>query len=140
MSYPIHIHTLCGVVALTASHLSDGAQQLAIGVENNAEWQEQAEGKKADDVGDIVCGLGPPVHWAGGAWTFWPITAPAYQGRHCPGYRVEPREADSSQHGAVVSATGYSGRNHGAVTFIGQDSEGDEGDDAWEGGRGVKEK
>lgn len=62
MSYPIYIHVLRGAVALTASHLSDGAQQLAIGVENNAEWQEQAEGKKADDVGDIVCGLGPPVH------------------------------------------------------------------------------
>lgn len=62
MSYPKHVHMLCGAVALIASHLSDGAQQLAIGVENNAEWQEQAEGKKADDVGDIVCGLGPPVH------------------------------------------------------------------------------
>lgn len=44
------------------SHLSDGVQQHAVGVEDDAERQDQAEGEQADDVGDIVGRLGPPVH------------------------------------------------------------------------------
>lgn len=44
------------------SHLSDGVQQLAIGVQDDAERQDQAEGEQADDVGDIVWRLGLPVH------------------------------------------------------------------------------
>lgn len=120
------------------SHLSDGVQQHAVGVEDDAERQDQAEGEQADDVGDIVGRLGPPVHWAGGAGTLGPVPAPAQQRRYRPGHRVEPGEADSSQRRAVLSAAGYGGRNHGAVTLVGQNSEGNQGDDAW--GRGSTEK
>lgn len=45
-----------------STHLSDGVQQFAVGVEDDAEGQEQAEHKQADDVGDVVGRLGPPVH------------------------------------------------------------------------------
>lgn len=105
-------------------------QQLAVRVEDHAERQDQAEGEQADDVGDIVWRLGPPVHRAGGAGTLGPVSAPAQQRRYSPGHRVEPGEADPSQRRAVLSAVGYGGRHHGAVTLIGQNGEGYEGDDA----------
>lgn len=111
-------------------HLSDGVQQLAVGVEDDAERQHQAEGEQADDVGDIVRRLGLPVHRAGGAGTLGPVPAPAQQRGHSPGHGVEPGEADPSQRRAVVPAVGYSGRHHGAVTLVGEDGEGDQGDDA----------
>lgn len=112
------------------SHLSDGVQQLAVGVEDDAEWQDQAEGEQADDVGDVVGRLGPPVHRAGGAGTLGPVFAPAQQRRYSPDHRIEPGEADPSQRWAVVSAVSYSGRHHGAVTLVGQNGEGNQRDDA----------
>lgn len=105
-------------------------QQFAVGVEDDAERQQQAEREQADDVGDVVGRLGPPVHRAGGAGTLWAIPAPAQQRRHGPSQRVEPGEADPSQHWPVVSVAGYGGRHHGAVTLIGQDGEGNQRDDA----------
>lgn len=114
----------------TATRLSDGAQQLAVGVEDDAEGQQQTEGEQADYVGDIVGRLAPPVHRAGRARTLRPIAAPAHQRWYSPAQRVEPGEADPRQHRTVVAAAGYSGGNHGAIAFIGQDCQGDEGDDA----------
>lgn len=105
-------------------------QQFAVGVEDDAEGQQQAEGKQADDVGDVVGRLGPPVHRAGGAGTLGPVAAPAQQRRHGPGQRVEPGEADPSQHWPVVSVAGHGGRHHSEVTLVGQDGEGDQRDDA----------
>lgn len=112
------------------SYLSDGMQQFAIGVEDDAERQEQAEGEQADDVGDIVWRLGPPVNRAGGAGTLGTVFAPAQQRRNSPGHRVQPGEADPCQHWAVVSAVGHSGRHHGAVALVGQNGQGNQGDNA----------
>lgn len=109
-------------------------QQFAVGVEDDAEGQEQAERKQADDVGDVVGRLGPPVHRAGGAGALGPVPAPAQQRRHGPGQRVEPGEADPCQHWPVISVAGYGGGHHGAVALVGQDGEGDQRDDAWGGG------
>lgn len=113
-----------------STNLSDDVQQFSVGVEDDTEWQEQAEREQADDVGDVVGRLGPPVHRAGCAGTLGPVPAPAQQRRHGPGERVEPGEADPSQHGPVVSVAGYGGRHHGAVTLVGQDGEGYQRDDA----------
>lgn len=66
-----------GWAAGGTTHLSDGVQQFAVGVEDDAERQQQAEREQADDVGDVVGRLGPPVHRAGGAGTLWAIPAPA---------------------------------------------------------------
>lgn len=110
----------------TESHLSDGVQQLAVGVEDDTEWQKQAEDEQADDVGDVIGRLGPPIHRASGAGTLRPVFAPAQQWRHGPGHRVEPGEADPSQRWAVLSAAGNGGRNHGAVTLIGENGEGNQ--------------
>lgn len=112
------------------SDLSDGVQKLAVGVEDDAEWQDQAEGKQADDVGDIVWRLGLPVNRAGGAGTLGSILAPAQQWGNSPGHRVEPGEADPSQCRAVVPAVGHSGRHHGAVALIRQNGQGYQRDDA----------
>lgn len=71
-------------------------QQPAIGVDDDAEGQEQAENEQADDVGDVVWCLRPPVDRAGGAGTLWPVFAPPQQRGHSPGHGVEPREADPS--------------------------------------------
>lgn len=111
-------------------HLSDGVQQLAVGVENDTERQHQAEGEQADDVGDVVRRLALPVHRAGGAGTLRSVPAPAQQRGYGPGHRVEPGEADPSQHRAVLPAVGDVGRHHGAVTLVGEDGEGDHGDEA----------
>lgn len=59
------------------SHLSDGVQQLAVRVQDDAERQDQAEDEQANDVGDVVRRLRPPVHRAGGAGTLGPVSAPA---------------------------------------------------------------
>lgn len=113
------------------SHLSDGVQQPAVGVDDDAKRQDEAEGEQANNVGDIVRRLGPPVDWTGGARSLGPIFAPAHQWRNSPGHGVEPGEADPSQRWAEVSAVGYGGRHHGAVPLVGQNRQGYKGDDAW---------
>lgn len=105
-------------------------QQLAVGVQDDEEGQEQAECEQADDVGDVVGRLRPPVHRAGGAGALGPVPAPAQQRRYSPGHGVEPGEADPAEHRAVLPAAGYSGRHHGAVTLVGQNGEGNQRDDA----------
>lgn len=112
------------------SNLSYGVQQLAVGVQDDAERQHQAEGEQADDVGDVVRRLGPPVDRARGAGTLGAVPAPAQQRRCGPGQGVEPGEADAPQRRAVVCAVGHGGRHHGAVTLVGQHGEGNQGDDA----------
>ena len=108
-------------------------QQLAVRVEDDTERQNQAEGEQANDVGDIVWCLGLPVDRAGGAGTLGPVFAPAQQRRDSPGHGVEPGEADPSQRWAEVSAVGYSGCHHGAVTLVGQNGQGNQGNNAWGG-------
>lgn len=120
----------CLTFTSAASHLSDGVQQLAVGVEDDTEWQNQAEGEQADDVGDVIGRLGPPIHRASCAGTLGPVFAPAQQRRYGPGHRVEPGEADPSQRRAVISAAGDGGRHHGAVTLIGENGEGNQRHDA----------
>lgn len=130
-----HTHTFEQLSHITLtfreSHLSDGVQEPPIRVEDDAKGQNEAENEQADDVGDVVRRLRPPVHRAGGARTLWPIFAPTQQRRHSPGHRVEPREADPCQRWAEVSAIGHGGRHHGAVTLVGQNSQRNQGHDAW---------
>lgn len=102
-------------------------QQLAVGVEDDAERQNEAEGEQADDVRDIVWRTCPPVNRAGGAGTLRTISAPAQQRRHGPGHGVKPGEADPCQRWAEVSTVCSSRRHHGAVALVGQNSQGDEG-------------
>lgn len=112
------------------THLSDGQQQFTVGVEDDAERQQQTEDKQTHDVGDVVQRLGLPVHGAGGPWALWPITAPAQERRNCPDHRVETGEADPSQGRAEIPAVGYSGRHHGTVAFVGDDGQNYEGENS----------
>lgn len=128
------LSSLCFPHVTFTSHLSDGVQQLAVGEEDDTERQNQAEGEQADDVGDVIGRLGSPIHRASGAGTLRPVFAPAQQRRYGPGHRVEPGEADPAQRRAVLSAAGNGGRNHGAVTLIGENGEGNQRHDAWRTG------
>lgn len=121
----------CTCSIFAEPHLSDGVEQPAIGVDDDTKRQDQAEGEQANDVGDIVGRLGPPVDRAGGSGSLWAVFAPADQRRNSPGNRVEPGEADPSDCRAEVSTIGQGGRHHGAVTLVGQNGQGYEGDDAW---------
>lgn len=103
-------------------------QHPSIRVDDDAKWQDQAEGEQADDVGDIVRRMRLPVDRACGAGALGPVFAPAQQRRHSPGERVEPGEADPSQRRAEVSAVSYRGRHHGGVTLVGQNRQGNQGD------------
>lgn len=49
-------------LAFAESHLSDGVQEPAVRVEDDAKGQNQAESEQADDIGNVVHCLGPPVN------------------------------------------------------------------------------
>jgi len=112
-------------------HLANGEQQAAVGVEDDAEGQRQAEQEQAQDVGHVVGRLRAPVHRAGGPGALGAVAAPAQQRRHGPRHGVEPGEADAQQGGGVAPGVGHGGAEYGAVTLVGQHRQRDQGHDAW---------
>jgi len=58
------------------THLFNGMQQLTIAENNDQEGDNQAKNEEADDVRNVIGGLGCPVYRAGGSRAFWAIAAP----------------------------------------------------------------
>lgn len=113
------------------SHLSDGAQQLPIGEDDDYEGHDEAEDKQADDVGYAVGSLGRPFDRAGGARTLQAIAAPAEEGRQGPDQGVDPGQYDAQWGLTVVRSVSLGRGHHGAVALIGEDGQGDQRHDAW---------
>lgn len=113
------------------THLSDGVQQFSIAEDDHQEGHDQAEDEQADDVRYIICCLGCPVHRAGGPRTLWTISAPAKERRQGPYEGVDPRQHDAQRDLSVVGGICLSGGHHSAVALIGEDSQGDQGNDAY---------
>ncbi|TNN81449.1 hypothetical protein EYF80_008221 [Liparis tanakae] len=116
---------------LVVPHLSDGAQKLPVAVHDDQERHDEAEDKQADDVRYAIRRLGRPVDRAGGPRTLWAIVAPAKERRHSPDEGVDPGQGDAQVDLLVVGGVRLSGRHHGAVALIGEDGQGDQGDDAY---------
>lgn len=112
-------------------HLSDGAQQLPVAEYDHQERHNQAEDKQADDVRYVVCRLGCPVDRAGCSRTLGAIAAPAKEWWQGPDEGVDPGQGDAHEDLTVIGWVCLSGGHHGAVALIGQDSQGDQGHDAY---------
>lgn len=57
--------------------------------------------------------------------------APAKERRHSPQEGISPRQDDAQGDFAVVGGVCLSGGHHGAVALIGENSQGDQGNDAY---------
>lgn len=107
-------------------HLFDSVKQLPIRVDNDEEWEDEAEDKEADDVGDIVGRLGRPVHWAGGSGPLGSIATPTEERRQSPDDGVDPGQHNSRCNFPVVGGVRLGRTHHRTVALIGKYSQGDE--------------
>lgn len=101
-------------------------KQLPIRVDNDKEWEDEAEDKKADDVGDVVARLGCPVHRAGGSGPLGSIATPTEERRQSPDDGVDPGQHNSHCNPPVVGDIRLGWTQHRTVAFIGKHSQGDE--------------
>ena len=112
------------------TYLLDGAEQLAVAVHDDHEGQHQAGHEQAHDVGNVVSGLGRPVHRAGGPGPLGAVTAPPEERGHGPEQGVGPGQDDAQGHFAVVGGVGLGGAHHGAVALVGKHGQRDQRHDA----------
>lgn len=93
-------------------------QKLSIAEDNDQEGEDETKDEETQDVGDVVCGFGGPVHRAGCPRTFEAIPAPAEKRGYCPRNGITPRDCNSHANLPEVGGICLGAANHCAVALI----------------------
>ena len=108
-----------------STHHSNGIQNVTIAMAYDAHGYHQAAKKQEEHEGGVVGILGFPIHCTAQSMYIQDVSVPAQERCSCPCQGVEPDIGNGPPGPGEVD---HSGMYHTDITFIGQHSEGGNGD------------